>query len=282
VPITEEMRERRRGFLGASDVPAILGLSEFSTPGDIWWSKRYKQKPEGKPKPHQEMGNKLEAFAVDMAATELNVLVETDRFVVAENGIMAANLDGSFVLDGKTVPIECKLRRRTDEWRSSSLPGSIINKVPYHECLQTWAQMICTNADEAWLSAILYDNFGITHNMYKFTREGEEERLAKLEHYCLDWWAEYVVAGVMPPEAPTYSVVMSTLRDAKDTKVVPRVNVDEYFEAKDHEKVVVKESKDAKAAMLAHFGDSKVAVTDDGELRVMIQGNGQIKQEANH
>lgn len=84
--ITAEQRERRRRYLGASDTPAILGLSPWATPADVYWSKVGPLKYDA-PTEAMQTGNRLEASIVSFAAERLGVAVERDVSLVHADGV---------------------------------------------------------------------------------------------------------------------------------------------------------------------------------------------------
>ncbi|MCP5109945.1 MAG: hypothetical protein GY953_03825, partial [bacterium] len=70
MPITEKQRQARRTALGSSDIPAILGVSPWAAPKDIWLEKVKDAAPR-EANEWMEQGNLLEDAVLDWAATKL-------------------------------------------------------------------------------------------------------------------------------------------------------------------------------------------------------------------
>lgn len=201
--LTPQQIEQRRGFLCASDVPAILGHSPYSTPADCWLDKMGLLEQEKGDKDQAEVGDWLESQVIGWAGDRLSpISADTNSWKVADNGVMAATLDARFRLEegGPYFPVEAKVWRDfKDEWGPD---GSDL--VPPYVLAQVHAQCICTGSKVAYVAAFLKGYYNIRRALYVI--RPSQENLDEVEKYCLWWWNKYVVGNERPPETPSLDV----------------------------------------------------------------------------
>ena len=108
----------RMGFIGGSDVPAILGLSKWASPFDIWLVKTGRP-PRVAITPEQQKrfdrGHRLEPIVLSMLVErlrdeghEVRVLRRNKRYVDKQYPFMRAEIDFELRLDGEHVNGDCK------------------------------------------------------------------------------------------------------------------------------------------------------------------------------
>lgn len=115
---------RRRKGLTATDVPALLGLSPWSTPLDVWLEKL-------DPRPWAgtyatRRGQRLESFIAAEYAAEHDLRLERPPALVAhpDHPWLLCSLDFyAHAADGATTVLECKaVGRWSPEWADDDLP----------------------------------------------------------------------------------------------------------------------------------------------------------------
>jgi putative phage-type endonuclease len=136
----------RIGFIGASDVAAIIGLSKFKTPYDLFLEKtgQKEQDPENL---YMAVGTALEDVVLDRWAKRTGgKLMGKPRYVHPEHPWLAAALDSEAEMpDGELVVVEaktCSFAKRDSGWGAA---GSDL--VPGGYFVQVQMQMLCARAN---------------------------------------------------------------------------------------------------------------------------------------
>lgn len=142
--LTDRQRdpELRRGRIGCSEIPAILGLSPYQTPGDVWAIKTGRASG---PETNSAMmiGDAVEPFLLDYARRELGlkIVAATVQYRCRSLPMVYASVDGMVGSSRRGSPIvECK---------ASSVPWD--DGPPDHVDAQVRAQMMTTESDYAYV-----------------------------------------------------------------------------------------------------------------------------------
>lgn len=271
--ITERQAELRRKHLGSSDAAAILGLSPWRSPRDVWIEKTQNLK-ESEPNPAMEIGNRFEPVVIDYALERLGAEKAARRNIrrVAKNGIMAANLDCSiYEQNGTTeraIPLEVKWASDPSEWgkEEDGLDG-----VPLHYAVQPMHQMICTGAPRAFLAVCLHGYRAPEFRLYEIVPTAE--MLASLEGKEVRWWKEHVEGNTPPDDTEPASIetLSRILRTPGKTITVPDDIVQTWRDfdalAKKHEKL----ADEWKARVLEALGDAETGISSIGSVSYKTQ-----------
>lgn len=145
--------ERRQG-IGASDVPAIAGISTFATPADIWQQKLGLAAPSPET-PMTRWGHLLEPVIADEFTAQTGIKVRRLARAVKYRDwpILFAHLDRTA---GDAI-LECKSSMTTKGWGE---PGTA--DVPDHVALQVQAQLAAAGKETAYVAALLgYRDFRV-------------------------------------------------------------------------------------------------------------------------
>lgn len=134
---TEAWRQARQKRIGASDVPIIMGASEFMTPYQLWEQKTGRAEPQ----PHtyaMERGLQAEAKIAELYEAKRGVKLE--KFIAESKTItpLVASLDG-FNPQTKTV-VEFKYPSKAKH------EAAIRGEIPHMYFLQVQAQIECAEA----------------------------------------------------------------------------------------------------------------------------------------
>lgn len=159
---TPEWHELRRAGIGASDVPAICGMSSFATPLDVWEQKVGLRVP-SEDTPLTEWGRRLEPVIADAFAERTGIVIRRRAREVRYRDwpVMFAHLDRST----PQGPLECKASMSTRGWGDD---GSA--EVPLHVGLQLQAQLLCADRPRGFVAALLgYRDFRV----YEIPRDDE-------------------------------------------------------------------------------------------------------------
>lgn len=227
-----EWLDARRGGVGGSDVAAVLGMSPWATPLDVWLSKQ-PDHDGGPPSEPMMWGHRLEPVVRDhYQAQRPGTIVETVPGVLAHptRNWMRASLDGLAHTRDETRLLEVKTSRNGFD----VVPDTYVAQVQ-------WCMAVCSLevADVACLFA---------GNRYvEFEVEADLQVQRDMSDYVGWWWAEHVVAGKPPPIDPIRDAPnLSKVWQPEPGKTVD-LDPDEVADLRD-----LKERADAAADEYAH------------------------------
>lgn len=184
-PDSLEWHTARKAGIGGSDIAAILGLSKWRTPRDVWKDKT--GRGQDRSSDAMEWGKRLEAAVLEKFADNHGTV---ERFPLLpamhrHKGvpIAFASLDGMLRLpDGTGQPVDAKTTRV--EW--DSVPGDYWMQVQW--------QMGVSGTSDGWLAVLRsgrdYSEIPIAYDQRVF-----EDAL----EYAQMWWRDYVLTDTPPP-----------------------------------------------------------------------------------
>lgn len=243
--LTAEQKEARLSGLGGSDAGAVLGMSPYRTPFDVWLEKTGRSVPENiDDKPAVHFGNVLEGVVADefsrrtglkvrrqnlmqSCARQPYLLANVDRMVVGRVAIHCADEADGVAL--KKAGLECKTAGpfmadsygaqnfALDEYGAFSITGPAV--VPAHYEAQCRHYMHVLDAD-VWFLAVLIG--GQDFRMFAIERDAGIE--AEYREKMRSFWEIYVESDVPPPAAKAEDV--TALYPEDDGVEVPAVSDD--------------------------------------------------------
>jgi putative phage-type endonuclease len=257
MPITEQQREERKNWIGASDVAAILGLNPYQSAYGLWLEKTGQLEPSKESKA-TKAGNRFEYGVLDEAEEILGQLARNVH--VKANGLpfpLASNLDAQVVatrrpVEGKTAGLISPLNR--DEWGDDGT-----DEVPAPYLAQGQVHVLVTDQDLCHLPAFLG---GRGFCMFKIERSNEFIEIIKEK--CAAFW-EHVRTG-NPPEQNIVplDVARRIRRKSGVTISVPDTVVLNWLDAKEREAEAKKAKEQAEAELLVHLGQAERGETQHG------------------
>lgn len=203
--LSPEWHELRRTGIGSSDAAAILGLSTYARPIDIYLEKI------GEAEPHDdtvftEWGRRLEpviAQAAEAAVNEGRSEADRVRFrqwsasIQCREWVRAfSHLDRRGRVDGLMVGLECKSGMRTKGWGDPATVSitDAHEVIPPGYAIQVGHHLMCTGYAAIYVAALIgYRDF----RLYRVERD--EAWLADLLEDEREWWRAHVDARI-PPE----------------------------------------------------------------------------------
>ena len=186
--LTEEQVKERVGYLGGSDIAAILGLSRFKTPLQVWGEKTGNLVPEDiSHKLQVRLGNKLEATVCDLFTEETGKKVArvNETLTHPMHPFLRGNIDRRVV--GEKSVLEAKT---TSSWNAKQWEGE---EIPQEYLLQTYFYMELGGFERGYV-ACLVGNQGF----HIKTLERDATLQKQIIEKAVDFWTRYVVTGVMP------------------------------------------------------------------------------------
>jgi len=297
--LTPEAKLRRRSWIGASESAAILGLSEFQTAADVFWSKRPDLLGECVPVDEasdaMEMGNALEPVILDYAERTLDCgLARQVEIVSVEFPFMGCTLDGigptvrtapnkwgeshGDVLRPAEFAVEAKYSGDTSGWGADDT-----DEVPTGYLIQCQHQMLVSGLPRCYLFAIVAAFRGARFR--RFIIDANAELQAQILESCRAFWFNHVLPGIPPDDAPPpMSIIAGVVRpagkhvalDASHARLAERWETTKKIikEQKEHEEAL-------KAELLAALGDAEIgALPDGGFLTYYPQNTNRIDGDA--
>lgn len=185
------LEQRKRG-VGGSDVAAIMGLSPWKSPLEVWLEKTGRaESPDLSDRESVAMGTELEGDVLEMYRRR-----HPDSRVQRVNAILVANerpwaqasLDG-IVRDPELGwgVLEIKTGSKESEWKDG---------VPIHYLTQVTHYLSVTGYPFADVAALIGD-FGLHYHQYRVMRD--EDDLQSVVESVDEFWSDCVEKDAMPP-----------------------------------------------------------------------------------
>lgn len=219
----DEWLALRKAGIGGSDVSAILGLSRWRSPLDIYFDKIYEENPYAEDisdKPYIIAGHKLEPVIAQWFS-EVTGLKVKNRYAMLQHPDypwMLANVDRLIV--GEKVGLECKNANqyKAGEWADGEIPEEYI--------LQCQHYMAVTGYKGWWIAVLI----GGWDFRYKYIERDETiiQALIEEEEY---FWKEHVLKQVPPPidGSEASKKMMLKMYPESTPRSEISLNVDEYL-----------------------------------------------------
>lgn len=174
----------RRASLGASEVPAVIGIDPFKTALDVWAAK-VGIKPDGRQSPQAANGNRYEpAILAEYAEIVRCRLARPGTLRIKAAPWISATPD-AVADDVRDVQVKAVGRFMSRKWDDGP-PDYVIVQVQ-------WELMVTGLA-----VADVVAKFSVTDPPAIFPVVRDDEMIADLVEICGDWWETHVVGGEMP------------------------------------------------------------------------------------
>lgn len=182
--------DQRRRAIGGTDVAAILGLSKWRSPMQVWLDK--KGLAETMTNEAMAWGKRLERSILEGYSESVGHPIEFadpyDFITSKQVPILGASLDARW-LDGDRRPVDAKNTRwKSDEWGEA---GS--DQIPAYYACQLAVQMHVTDTPAADL-AVLFSG----QQFERFTVYRDPEIEAMILEKVAAWWERHIVQDVPP------------------------------------------------------------------------------------
>lgn len=194
----------RRNSIGGSDVAAILGLSKWKTPVDVWLEKRSEDPIPEVDKIALRFGQFAEEFVAQEYSRKVGLKVQKhNRLLVhPEYPFLTGNVDRLVIPAGQKIAafreeirtdrlLECKTSsaHMAGEWGESGT-----DEIPLYYLTQVHWYMMLTGCRWADVAVLIGNNdFRVYHIPTDF---GLQEMMLKK---TVEFWEQYVIGGGIPP-----------------------------------------------------------------------------------
>lgn len=182
------LKFRNRG-VGGSDVAAIMGISKWRTPIEVWLEKTGRgQQRDISDNPSVHWGTVLESVVADEFARlhpEFEVIVVDGTLVSKARPWAHANLDRALRdRDGNCGVLEIKTARYDKDWKDG-VPDYYLTQVTHYLSVTGWAF--------AYVAVLIG---GSDYREYRIGRDEGDIRM--VDAAVDDFWNNYVLTGAMP------------------------------------------------------------------------------------
>lgn len=194
--ITSEQHDRSM-FMGGSDIAAVLGLSPWKTPIDLWREKTQPRIEEGQVSGPKLRGKRWEAVVAEMLAERLTadghrveIIGANRRYADPKHPWMACEIDFEIALNDQPINVELKTVHpfRMKEWGQSGT-----DTLPVYYTSQVMWGLGVTGKQEALCAAL----FG-ADELRVYPVERDEAVIAWMRAEAVKFWVQNVQAGVCP------------------------------------------------------------------------------------
>jgi putative phage-type endonuclease len=179
----DEWRRIRRQGIGGSDLPAILGLSPYSTPAEVWAQKVGLYEPEETPA--MRRGQALEDAVARLWASEEDRPIRRVQAVLQSrhDPLMLANPDRVATRPEELVEVKTVGVRGLPFWQGEP-PAHVMLQVQHYLCVGDWPS--------GYVVALVAGDL----QSWRVERDGRliEDAWGRAR----DWWQRYVATGRMP------------------------------------------------------------------------------------
>jgi putative phage-type endonuclease len=254
----EDFLNARRAGIGGSDVGAILGLSKFSSPVDVWLSKTGRKPVDYESTLPQRFGMFGEAFVAQeyTAKTGLDVVRYNKQLVHSEHSFILGNVDRLVIPAGKSIAhhmgqirtdrgmeAKCVSAYAGGEWgddESDDVP-------PFYLAQCAWYRILtgCTY----WDLAALIGNHRF--EVYQFATDRDLEQM--LVAVAVEFWNKHVLADVPPAPRSAEDVAALFPKSEEGRKAIADAELAKRVEA-------IRARKDAIKSLESALEDDMVAV----------------------
>lgn len=259
--LTDKQLADRVNGIGASSVPAILGVDPWRSAYDEWLILTGKVEP---PEAGEaaEIGTLVEPaiFTLTERRTGRKVLRPTATFV-ADNGVMRANVDAMLdkAVRGADI-VEAKSTGIAEGWGE---PGG--DDIPERVLVQVHAQFVCAGSTFAHVARLL-GRYGFKFDLYDVEHN---ERLAEIiEQRVCDFWHKNVLADVPPPDSCPSLELAKAMKRTPGKTITWRVPELGHYVGWHYAKIAADnagaEEERRKAVLLAALGDAEAVQGAEG------------------
>ena len=199
-----QSRDRTK-FIGGSDAAAILGVSPWKTPVELWQDKVGLSAPEIITPAKQRAfnrGKRLEPVVLEMVLDKLKEqghdveCIETNKvYQDVEHDFLQCEIDAEFILDGEHINVDMKTVHmfKAKEWGEE---GS--DDIPIYYSAQFMHGLGITKRNRCLCAALIgYDDVMI------YWIERDDETIQAMRNKSVLFWNEHVLKGI-PPDPQTF------------------------------------------------------------------------------
>lgn len=200
------MSTDRSQFLGGSDAAAVMGLSPWATPVELWGQKTGRTPKEVPDAARQKMfdrGHKLEPFIRDMVIDKLKarghqveLIATNERYTDPEHPFLACEIDFELLLDGEHINCDAK---SVSGFARKKWGDEDTEDVPIEYAAQFMFGLMVTGRGKCLVAALRsFDDVDIYWTLR------DEETIQAMRPKLVSFWVDHVMTGE-PPDPMVFS-----------------------------------------------------------------------------
>lgn len=255
----------RTKWIGGSDAAAVIGVSPYSTPVELWMEKTGRAPKEAPDPVRQKMfdrGHKLEPFIRDMVIDRLRddfgfqveLIACNERYVDAEHSFLSCEIDfelritGTIEIGGREVHfdeehINCDAKSVSGFARKKWGQEENTEDVPIEYAAQFMHGLMLTGRKTCLVAALRsFDDVDI----YWTVRD--DETIAAMRPKLISFWLDHVVADV-PPDPMTFGDIKALFPADNGLAVEASEDIADKVEQFREIKARIKEFEEAEEAL---------------------------------
>lgn len=270
MPITKEQLEKRKKYIGSSEVAAIMGRNPYENAYDVWFEKTGKLETEKEETEDMQLGHQFESVAIKLAEKQLGqILTGTFLEFIIEGAHIISHPDGIVQsIDKNNEPVEAKESGiRNPFYAKENWGDANTDQVPDMVLIQAQVHIIATKKSICHIPAIL----GGRGFVMFFTPEAkwlQEQILNAAGHF----WDEHIVKDIPPKNVlPTMDTLKRVLRQPKKIIEVPEQVAIDHIAAKEVLKSAEKNFEEKDIALKTVLGDAEVGRFSQGQFTFFKQ-----------
>ena len=250
--LTDLQIQERSKAIGASEVAAVLGLSKWETPLQVFDRKINPMGDHFQGNDATYFGTKLEPIVANRFAEETGYrLIEVEE--AYKKGHLVAHIDRLIVDLG--IPLECKTQNAF---------AGLWEEVPDAYRVQTEAQMWCMDVNECFVAVVIggqqYQHFHVTGD--KKLQEAIAERVDS-------FWENHVLRNIPPPPINYEDAVRLYPSNRVDAKLATQDAIEamkRYQSVNTQLKALNTEKEALRLQIVESIGDHEGLIDSNGDL----------------
>ncbi len=255
--MTEVAIADRTKFLGGSDTAAILGISPWKTPLEVFLDKiqpRVEVDP-AKQKIFQR-GKRMEPYVIDMLAEEtgLEIIGRNNRYIDTELPFLAAEIDAE-AASGENIEIKTVSPFKAQEWGEEQT-----DEVPVHYTAQAMHGLMVTGKAVCIFGVLIgADDFRV------YRVERDDETIAAIREKEIEFW-ERIKTRTPPPMTSVSDVLLMFGKDSGSSIEADGKTIEQYNMLRDlkyRAKEIGVQIEEVESAIKMYMQDN-AALTIDG------------------
>ena len=259
----------RTGWIGSSDMAAILGLSPWKSPLELWLEKTGQAAPADADPEKAKLfrrGKRLEPVIVNMLEEErgLQIIARNQRYADPEFNFLRCEIDAEAVVDGEHVNIECKSAHPFTAFKYGA-EGT--DETPVEYSVQAMFSLMITGRKRCIFGVL----FG-ADNLVTYELRRDDEIIAEMRARALKFWREHVLARVAPVPI-NLPDVERMLRRTPPTRIEATPEVEKMINELDEARAMERNAKAEADEMKFQLG---MAILGAGALKREIGPRGGI------
>lgn len=256
--LSETALKRRHKYLGASDVPAVLGVSPWRTASDVYYSKTAEFEKKDTGNKATTAGHYLELSTLAFAEDQLGRLKRNQFRVHPTVPYASATLD-AICLDRDMEGVEAKSTANPDNWGEEGT-----DQIPIYYLAQVQWQMFVTGFQVIHVPLVTKD-FVLNFKMYRVERD--EELINSIVGRCHEFWTGNVMKKVPPKDTVPAPKTLQRMKRVPDkVTTVDDILVRDWQQKKIALKEAKKDEQAARMRMLESLGDAEVGKFTGGVI----------------